>query len=106
MKDNLHPKWYSEAKVTCACGQVYQVGSTQPEIRVEICGHCHPFYTGTERLVDTERRVEKFEKKRAQAKENAQKIKLEKDKREQADSVSSKPRSLRDILQQARKEAK
>ncbi|MEK7610988.1 MAG: 50S ribosomal protein L31 [Patescibacteria group bacterium] len=106
MKKEIHPTWYPEATVICACGKTYHIGSTAPEQRVEICGHCHPFYTGTERLVDTERRVEKFEKRRAQGQENAQKNKVEKEKKAKAVQASEKPRSLREILSQAKKEAK
>ncbi len=62
MKD-IHPKYYPEAKVICACGNVITVGSTREEIKTELCSACHPFYTGKQKLVDTARRVEKFEAK-------------------------------------------
>src|SRR3989337_3188036 len=66
MKKELHPQYYPEAKVTCTtCGNAFTVGSTQPELKVEVCSNCHPFYTGKEVLMDTQGRVEKFEKKRA-----------------------------------------
>ena len=65
MKKDIHPKYYPEAKVTCACGNSFTVGSTVPEIRVEICSMCHPFYTGKQKLVDTARRVEKFKERLA-----------------------------------------
>jgi len=68
MKKGIHPKYYKEAKVRCACGNEFVVGATVPEIRVEICSKCHPFYTGKEKIVDTARRVEKFERKRKMAK--------------------------------------
>ena len=60
MKKDLHPTYYSEAKVTCACGNVFTTGSTVAEIKTEICSACHPFYTGKQKLIDTARRVEKF----------------------------------------------
>lgn len=63
MKDNVHPDYFPEAKVVCACGAVHNVGSTKKEIRVEICSKCHPFYTGQRRIVDTAGRVERFMKK-------------------------------------------
>lgn len=63
MKKDIHPKYYPEAKVTCACGNTFTTGSTQPELRVELCSVCHPFYTGKQKLVDTARRVDKFHKK-------------------------------------------
>lgn len=63
MKDKIHPKYYENAKVTCLCGNTFTAGSTKPEIRVEICGKCHPFYTGEQRIVDTLGRVERFKKR-------------------------------------------
>ncbi len=60
MKKEIHPKYYPEAKVICGCGATYTIGSTEPELRVEICGACHPFYTGTAKLVDTAGRVDRF----------------------------------------------
>jgi len=59
MKPDIHPE-YVEATVTCACGESFQTRSTKPEIKVEICSQCHPFFTGTQKIVDTEGRVEKF----------------------------------------------
>lgn len=64
MKADIHPKYY-EAKIECACGMVHKVGSTKESIEVEICSHCHPFYTGKEKLIDTAGRVEKFKAKLA-----------------------------------------
>ena len=60
MKKDIHPTYYPEAKVACACGHNFATGSTLPEIKVELCSACHPFYTGKQKLVDTARRVEKF----------------------------------------------
>ena len=62
MKAGVHPTWYNDAKVTCVCGNTFTTGSTMPEIRVEICSACHPFYTGTQKFVDTQGQVEKFSK--------------------------------------------
>lgn len=62
MKQDTHPKYYL-ATVSCACGNTFQAGSTQPEIKVEICSSCHPFFTGKQKFVDTAGRVEKFKKK-------------------------------------------
>ena len=61
MKKDIHPKYY-QAKVVCACGNVFTVGSTLPEIKVEVCANCHSFFTGQEKLVDTAGRVERFKK--------------------------------------------
>lgn len=63
MKADIHPKYYPEAKVHCACGNKWTTGSTMPEISVSICSNCHPFYTGKEKLLDTRGRVEKFKKR-------------------------------------------
>lgn len=65
MKKNIHPKYDIKSKATCACGATFEVGSTMPEIKVEICSQCHPFYTGTEKIMDIAGRVERFEKRRA-----------------------------------------
>ena len=60
MKKNIHPQYYKKAKVTCACGNTFEVGSTEPELHVEVCSACHPFYTGTAKFIDTAGRVDKF----------------------------------------------
>jgi large subunit ribosomal protein L31 len=73
MKTDVHPKYYPDAKVTCACGATFTVGSTMPAISVEICRECHPFYTGTDKLLDTAGRVEKFKQRTAFAKASAEK---------------------------------
>ncbi len=62
MKANIHPE-YKEVQVHCACGNTFMAGSTNEEIRVEICSQCHPFYTGKQKLVDTGGRVERFNKR-------------------------------------------
>jgi len=67
MKAQIHPKWYKEAKVACACGNEFVVGATQPELTVEICYACHPFYTGKMKFVDTAGRVDSFVAKRKMA---------------------------------------
>jgi large subunit ribosomal protein L31 len=60
MKNDLHPKWYPEAEVTCACGNTWKVGAVVPELRTDICSECHPFFTGEQRIVDTEGQVDRF----------------------------------------------
>jgi large subunit ribosomal protein L31 len=67
MKTDTHPTYFPEAKVTCVCGRSFVVGSTQKELRVEICSACHPFYTGNDKILDTAGRVEKFKQRRAAA---------------------------------------
>lgn len=63
MKAEIHPAFHADAKVHCACGAVFSIPGTQKEMHVEICSQCHPFYTGNNRIVDTEGRVEKFRKR-------------------------------------------
>ncbi|MFZ5591973.1 MAG: 50S ribosomal protein L31 [Bacillota bacterium] len=62
MKEGIHPK-YQKARVTCVCGETFETGSTKKELRVEICSKCHPFYTGSQRVVETGGRADKFRKK-------------------------------------------
>lgn len=67
MKTAIHPTWYPEAKVTCACGNVFTTGATVAEIHVDVCSSCHPFYTGQMKFVDTAGRVDAFKAKMAGA---------------------------------------
>ncbi|HPO16771.1 MAG TPA: 50S ribosomal protein L31 [Candidatus Hydrogenedentes bacterium] len=67
MKQGIHPE-YVTATVKCACGNTFQTKSTKPAINVEICSNCHPFYTGKQKFVDSEGRVERFQKKYAKRK--------------------------------------
>jgi len=68
VKKDTHPTYFPQAKVTCACGHTFAVGSTKEKLEVEICSNCHPFYTGNEKILDTAGRVEKFKARRAKAK--------------------------------------
>jgi len=68
MKKDIHPKYDIKTKAVCACGAVFEVGSTMPEIKMEICSQCHPFYTGNEKIMDTAGRVERFKKRAAATK--------------------------------------
>jgi len=63
MKTNIHPTWYPETVVTCSCGNTWVTGATVPAIRTDICSKCHPFYTGEQRIVDTEGQVDRFMKR-------------------------------------------
>jgi len=69
MKKDIHPKYYPNARVKCACGNTFSIGSTKELIEVEICSKCHPFYTGKEKIVDAMGRVEKFRKRTARKEE-------------------------------------
>lgn len=104
MKANIHPEWHKNAKITCVCGNTFTAGSVLPEIRVEICSACHPFFTGQQKFVDTQGQVEKFSKTLEIAK--SKKIEREKVLANRAAKIQTekteKP-TLRDLLMQARK---
>lgn len=105
MKAKIHPVWYPEAKVTCACGNVFIVGATFPELAVEVCSNCHPFYTGQMKFVDTAGRVEKFKSRKAGA--NAKKVsKTEKRKLKKLKHIEEereRPESLAELRKAVKK---
>lgn len=106
MKADIHPTWYPEAKVVCACGNTFTTGSTLESIRVEICSACHPFFTGQQKFVDTLGQVERFQKRTEEAKVKQNKIKEVKAAREAKISEQKREKpSLKDLLMQARKSA-
>ena len=63
MKDKIHPRYYADAKVVCACGNSFTAGSTKKLMKVEVCSKCHPFYTGKLKMMDTTGRVERFKRR-------------------------------------------
>jgi large subunit ribosomal protein L31 len=65
MKKDIHPIYYKDAIVHCNCGKIFKMGATKPEMRVEVCSSCHPFYTGKDKVLDAAGRVEKFKKRLA-----------------------------------------
>ena len=67
MKKDLHPQYFTDAKVICACGNSFTTGSTKQELRVEICYNCHPFYTGKQNLIDAAGTIDKFKKRSGKA---------------------------------------
>ncbi len=100
MKKDIHPEYFEDAHIKCACGAAYEIGSTVKEIHVELCAACHPFYTGEKaKIIDTARRVEKFQErvsKKAEKVATGRKIKKEKRaatrKAKQAQADETKPR--------------
>ena len=105
MKKKIHPKYYSEAKVTCACGHTFITGSTKPEIAIEICAACHPFFTGEMKYVDTMGKVEKFQKKQEESKKRTyvkkkvrRETKPKKEEKEDARRERERPKSLKEML--------
>ncbi|OGM13741.1 50S ribosomal protein L31 [Candidatus Woesebacteria bacterium RIFCSPLOWO2_01_FULL_39_23] len=105
MKTSVHPTWYPEAKVTCACGNVFTVGDTVPEIRVEVCYNCHPYYTGEMKFVDTAGRVDAFLSKKGKAKTNliskVEKRKLKREKKIQKEL--ERPETLEELRKKTKK---
>jgi large subunit ribosomal protein L31 len=63
MKERIHPKYYTNAKVVCACGNTFTTGSTRQLLKVEVCSKCHPFFTGEQRIVDSAGQVERFRRR-------------------------------------------
>lgn len=101
MKATGHPKYYTDAKVTCACGNTFIIGSTKPEITVDICAACHPFYTGEMRFVDTMGRVERFQQTQkktvGQVYVSKKQKKVLKKRQEEAEDAA-RPKSLKEML--------
>lgn len=94
MKKDIHPKYHSNAKVKCSCGADFEVGSTNPEIKVEICANCHPLYTGNKKLVDTAGRVDRFQarlKKSEEMKKEAEARASKKSTKKEAAAEEEKP---------------
>ncbi|KKU87818.1 50S ribosomal protein L31 [Candidatus Gottesmanbacteria bacterium RIFCSPLOWO2_01_FULL_48_11] len=98
MRANIHPQWYDDAKVSCACGNTFTVGATKPELRVEICSHCHPFFTGEMKFVDTLGRVERFQQKQKAAVVTAAVLAEKKKKKKEREASLRSPKSLKDML--------
>lgn len=95
MKKGIHPNYNQKAQVTCSCGNVFTVGSTQDVLTVDICNKCHPFFTGEMKFVDRQGRVDKFMKKM----QAAQVIKAtKKSKKAKSDDSNEDTRSYKDIL--------
>lgn len=96
MKATIHPQYYSDAQVVCACGNTFTTGSTKPQIKVEICFRCHPFYTGTQKFVDTVGNIEKFQNRQKAAAAKQAVVKQQKIQKQEEDN---RPKTLREMLQ-------
>lgn len=90
MKKNTHPEYFPNAKVKCACGAKFTMGAARPEIKVEICSNCHPFYTGKEKIVDTAGRVEKFKTRTLKASSSVKSKRVKKAEKKTKKSASKK----------------
>lgn len=95
MKANIHPQYFDDAKVVCSCGNSFVVGSTKETIHVDLCYNCHPFYTGTQRFVDTASRIERFKAKQTAASADYVEKKQKKDEKRKAEQA---PQTLREML--------
>lgn len=105
MKKGIHPKLNKDTKVVCACGNTFVTTSSLPVIQVEICSACHPLYTGQQRFVDTEGRIEKFTKKMklAEEKKVAHDVKKAANiKVKHTSTVTKQQESLKDLLKKAK----
>jgi large subunit ribosomal protein L31 len=76
MKPKIHPKYYPNARMICACGNVWTTGSTVAELKIDICSACHPFYTGEQRIVDTAGQVDRFMKRLERTAETSEQVRL------------------------------
>jgi len=92
MKAAVHPQYF-DTKVVCACGNTFIIGSTVPEIHVELCNKCHPFYTGEQRFVDSASRIQKFQDKQKTAA-----LHVTKKKEKEQKKVDNTPKTLREML--------
>lgn len=98
MKAKIHPTWYEECVVSCACGNTFVVGASKPQIKLDICAKCHPFFTGEMKFVDTMGRVEKFQAKQKVADSMAQVMATKKQKKAERAEQLRNPKSLKEML--------
>jgi len=98
MRTKIHPAWYPDAKVSCACGNTFTVGATKPQIKVEICNRCHPYFTGEIRYVDTLGRVEKFQAKQKIGMAQSAKLAEKKKKKSDREAQLRQQKSLKEML--------
>ncbi|OQA52070.1 MAG: 50S ribosomal protein L31 [candidate division WS2 bacterium ADurb.Bin280] len=100
MKKDIHPKYFENTKVTCSCGASFEIGSTIPELKVEICSNCHPVYTGKKKFIDTAGRLEKFmakmEKSKKMQEEASERKKAKKEKVKKQDSQKNEEADLKE----------
>ena len=93
MKQAIHPQYFENASVVCQCGNKFTTGSTQELIHVELCAKCHPFYTGEQRFVDSQSRIQRFQDKQRTAA-----LHVTKKKEKEAKKEASAPKTLREML--------
>lgn len=104
MKAQIHPKWY-QAEVKCACGNTFTLGSTMPEITLDVCSNCHPFFTGQMKYVDTAGRVDAFKARRqgAQTKVLSKAERRDQKRQQKLEREMNRPESLEELRKQVKK---
>ncbi len=95
MKKAIHPIYHKETTIRCACGNTIKTGSTKEKLEIEICSNCHPFYTGTQKFVDTVGKIERFQAKQKAA---ASKQAVAKQKVQKKQEDDNRPKTLREML--------
>jgi large subunit ribosomal protein L31 len=93
MKQGIHPTYYSDAQVICACGNTWTTGSTRKMIRTDVCSACHPFFTGEQRIVDTAGQVDRFMRRLQQAEERAAQVQVQQKAEEAARKAAAQARA-------------
>jgi ribosomal protein L31 len=106
MKEKIHPKYYPEARVICACGNTWTTGATVPQIKVDVCSACHPFYTGEQRIVDTAGQVDRFMKRLERTADTIEQVKTQQDVVKRTTQESRMARLRGDAPAQAAKQSK
>ena len=101
MRPEIHPQYYPTARVICSCGNSWLTGSTKPEIRINICSQCHPFYTGEQRIVDAVGRVERFVKRLESRQSTVARQQIEAQARKEADAAARRARARGDDPEEA-----
>jgi len=103
MKENIHPVYYADAQVICACGNTWTTGSTQKTIRTDVCSVCHPFFTGEQRIVDTAGQVDRFRRRLQQREDVLAQTQVQRAAEEAAKKAAAKARARGESTQKARK---
>ncbi len=83
MRPKIHPKYYPEARVICACGNTWTTGATVPEIKVDVCSACHPFFTGQQRIVDTAGQVDRFMRRLERTADTQEQVRVQQESQKQ-----------------------
>ena len=102
MKQGIHPTYYPDAQVICACGNTWTTGSTRKQIRTDVCSNCHPFFTGEQRIVDTAGQVDRFMRRLQQAEERAAQVQMQQKAEEAARKASAQARARGESAKKAK----